>query len=119
MVRTDDASNRYHIETLTSLDLAGYYSCWISFEFCKGSFAGLMKDEHIDLEFTTSCALVVEDELVESIITQRFNEIGITWVLEHDAVAVAPFRHFEGCCVLGMRSTVDEAIERVRDLIAE
>lgn len=109
--RTD---NRYHVESITCMDRDGFVYGWLSFEYSRDTFLGLLADL-VNLEYTRLEFLIVEDgERVSELMCRPYWTISLKRLLENDELALLPFSHFEGMHIVGKRKMVDEAIERVR-----
>ena len=108
-----ETRTRYHVPSVTCDSLIGYCSSWVAFEFCRPSFDDLMSDEDVDLEFTRLYGLVLSEGQLVQVLTRPFWSIGLRWVLENNALAIASHRHFEGLDVAGQRDLVERAVSQV------
>ena len=113
IVGTNPWGDRYHVQAVTFTDRNAYTESWVSFEFCRESYERLMHDEWVDLEFVRQCVLFFDETAVEDTVSRWFGDLGLAWVCEHEALALAYHRHFEGCDVVGARARIEEAMEMV------
>jgi hypothetical protein len=112
-----NGKERYYIPQLTrttKATSANLHYGWVSFEFDEPMFLEMMQDEYLDLEYNRIFVIILEEPLVEKVISTRFEEIGLEWLLKHGAMALSPFRHFEGYYLVGDCDIVGTAVERVR-----
>jgi hypothetical protein len=111
-----DRGTAYHFEGFTMDRGRGYCSSWLTFEFDPEVFAAMMKDDRLYLEVLPISMVFCEDAKVEELLEKPFWKVGVQWVLEHNALALASPVHFEGCYLFGREDTVNEATKRVRTL---
>lgn len=114
MIGCENDVPRYHVESVTFLDDTGYRSSWVAFEFYKRSFTAMIRDDALDLEIVRLFALIIPEGFVQELITRSFHSVGLGWIVEHDAIALAPHRHFEGYYALGRRDRLGKALEQLR-----
>ncbi len=104
---------RYSIEGVDFLEESGYRYGRVVFEYRRDAYEELMADDGIDLEYTKLYVMFFPEACVAEAISKSFDEIGIRWIVEHNCLALAPFRHFEGYYLVGRTRTVDAALRRV------
>jgi hypothetical protein len=104
---------RYHIAACTSCDKVGYHSSWVSFEFHADRFESLLRNRDLDLELTSLEGLFLDEELVGSVLTRPFLDIGLQWMIEQSAIGISSTSHFEGVYVFGLSREVDAALKRL------
>ncbi|MGQ9651049.1 MAG: hypothetical protein ACUVXJ_13145 [Phycisphaerae bacterium] len=110
---------RYFIERVANIsdpDGGEYVTSWLAFEFNPYAFELMMKDSSVDLEDTRLFGLAVEKPQVESVVSQPFENFGLSWVIEQGAIAMTFFSHFEGCNIVGPYDLLEAAEQRVRAL---
>ena len=105
---------RYHVEGFTHRAARGYRETFVSFELETTVFDRLTKDPSINFETNRLSLVICAPGLVDSILDKRFNETGLAWILDNDAIAVCMTRHFEGCSVVAAEPVLDEVIGNVR-----
>lgn len=106
-------NNRYHIEQVTFTSDEGYTSSWVSFEFWLSRFQKLMADKFVDLEMTQLSALILDPAVVPNVLSKPLWTVDFAWWIERGFLALSSMPHFEGWYVLGQRSAVLRAVERV------
>jgi len=112
----NDAGSRYHVASVTSPGGKGYHTSWIAFECEREALTEMMKNKELELEWVRLSMLFVQDDLVASVLSRPFWEVGLTWAIAHRALALTTSPHFEGCYIVGPRAEMDDAMARVRQL---
>lgn len=110
-------TNRYHIEGVTFTHKKGYRYSWISFEYYKESFVEMIEECPVNFELTRLHLMVFNEQHIDTVITKEppYCIIDLDWLIDHSAVAVSFFDHFEGCYIAGEKTLVDAARKRVVD----
>ncbi len=114
----NDGGARFHVEGVTSWERRpGYRTSWILFEFQKETFAEMMGDESLDLEFVSLRMLLLGEGSAAELPARSFDEFGLRWIVERGAIALLANSHFEGCAVVGSYDAVGQAMARIGDLV--
>lgn len=107
--------HRYHIAEVTATSKDGYWTSWVSFEFCKESFKKLMSRLDIDFEYTVLSGLLLPQEhVLEAIVQEPRRCVSPRCTLSWSALAVGLYRHFEGCYLVGPKAKVESALTAIR-----
>ena len=113
IVGTNPWGDRYHVEAVTFTERHAFTDSWVSFEFCRESYERLMQDDWVDFETVRQYALFFDESAFAETLPQWFGNLGSQWVREHDAIALAHHRHFEGCDSIAGREEMLWALKRI------
>ena len=113
IVGTNPWGDRYHVQAVTFTERHAFTDSWVSFEFCRESYERLMQDDWVDFETVRQYALFFDERAFADTLPQWFGDLGLQWVRQHDAIALAHHRHFEGCDIIAGQEGMSRVLKRI------